>query len=266
MASAGLSRANRVFVAQLHRELPGPFTPDDAAVAAGVDRARAARLLRHLAEQGWVARVQRGLYMTVPLEAEDPATWRADPWVVAAVALSPGYVGGWTALHHWDLTDQIFATTVFITTRAVPRRRRTIGGARLEVRHRPASALFGTRRVWRDGVAVDVSDRERTLVDCFDDPSLGGGLRHTTEALMTYVGENDINWPRVIDYGDRVGNRTVFKRLGYIAETLNIGDDELLVACLKRVSAGVGRLDPSRPASGTKSNRWGLLLNTRVDS
>jgi hypothetical protein len=22
-------------------------------------------------------------------------------------ALAPGYVGGWTALHHWDLTDQV---------------------------------------------------------------------------------------------------------------------------------------------------------------
>lgn len=266
MASAGLSRANRAFVAQLHRELPGPFTPDDAAKAAGVDRARAARLLRHLAEQGWVARVQRGLYTTVPLEAEDPATWRADPWVVAAVALGPGYVGGWTALHHWDLTDQIFATTVFITTRGVPRRGRTIGGARLELRHRPGSALFGTRRVWRDGAAVDVSDRERTIVDCLDDPSLGGGLRHTTEALVTYAGERDVNWRRVIDYGDRLGNRTVFKRLGYIAETLHIGDDELLEACLERVSAGIGRLDPDRPASGQRISRWGLLLNARVDS
>ena len=266
MASAGLSRANRAFVAQLHRELPGPFTPDEAAKAAGVDRARAARLLRHLAEQGWVARVQRGLYTTVPLEAEDPATWRADPWVVASVALCPGYVGGWTALHYWDLTDQIFTTTVFITTRGVPRRERTIGGARLELRHRPESALFGTRHVWRAGAAVDVSDRERTIVDCLDDPSLGGGLRHTTEALVTYASERDVNWRRVIDYGDRLGNRTVFKRLGYIAETLHIGDDELLEACLERVSAGVGRLDPDRPAAGQRISRWGLLLNARVDS
>ena len=65
MPSAGLSRANRAFVAQLNRKLPGPFTPDDAATAAGVDHARAARLLRHLAEQGWVARVQRGRTLVV---------------------------------------------------------------------------------------------------------------------------------------------------------------------------------------------------------
>ncbi len=264
VASAGLSRSNRAFVAQLNRELHGPFTPDDAAAAAGVDHARAARLLRHLAEQGWVARVQRGLYTTVPLEADDPAAWRADPWAIAAAALGPGYVGGWTALHHWGLTDQIFATTAFITSRIVRQRTRVIGGARFEIRHRPARALFGTRRVWRDGAPVDVSDRERTLVDCLDDPSLGGGLRHTTEALATYNSEPSSDWQRVIDYGDRFGNRTVFKRLGYLAETFGLGDEALLSRCRERVSAGVGRLDPTRPAGGTTTSRWGLQLNTRI--
>ena len=151
MPAAGVSRANRAFVARLNRELRGPFTPAEAAAAGAVSHARAVRLLRHLAQQGWVVRLQRGLYITVPLEAEDPALWRADPWTIAMAALAPGYVGGWTALHHWDLTDQIFSTTVFITSRPVPRRRRTIAAAQLELRHRPASALFGIRRVWREG-------------------------------------------------------------------------------------------------------------------
>src|SRR5262245_49714455 len=98
MVAAGLSAANRAFVSHLNRELRGPFTPADAAAAAGVEPARAARLLRHLAEQGWVARLQRGLYVAVPLEAEDPKHWTADPWAMAMAALAPGYVGGWTAL------------------------------------------------------------------------------------------------------------------------------------------------------------------------
>lgn len=265
MPAAGLSRANRAFVAQLNRELRGPFTPADAAAATEIDHARAARLLRHLAEQGWVARVQRGLYTTVPLEAEDPALWSADPWAVAMAALAPGYVGGWTALHHWDLTDQVFAATVFITSRPVPRRRRTIGDARLELRHRPERALFGTRRVWREGTPVSISDRERTLVDCLDDPSLGGGLHHTVEALNVYADGPSVEWERLVEYGDRLGNRTVFKRLGYLAETLGIVDEQLTDACLARVSAGTGRLDPARPASGSTTARWGLRLNARID-
>jgi predicted transcriptional regulator of viral defense system len=266
MAAAGLSSTNREFVARLNRGLRGPFTPAAAATATGVDHARAARLLRHLAEQGWVARLQRGLYTTVPLEAEDPKHWNVDPWAVAMAALAPGYVGGWTALHHWDLTDQVFSTTVFLTARPVAHRRRTIGGSRFEFRHRPESTLFGTRRVWREGAPVEISDRERTLVDCLDDPSLGGGLRHTTETLAAYAETPDVSWQRLVEYGDRLGNRTVFKRLGYIVETLALADDELIETCLRRVSTGTGRLDPKRPAEGPITTRWGLRINTTVQA
>lgn len=262
MAVKGISRENRAFIAALNRSLPGPFTPTDAAKVTEMDRSQAARLLQHLARQGWVSRLQRGLYVNVPLEATDAKTWSADPWAIASRLFAPGYVGGWTALHHWDLTDQIFSTTVFITSRPVPRRRRTVGQARLELRHRPDSALFGTRQVWREGGPVPISDRERTLVDCLDDPSLGGGLRHTAEALVAYSEQMDVNWRMLVGYGDRLGNNTVFKRLGYLLETLGIGDQELVEACLERVSSGIGRLDPALPNKGPTISRWGLRVNT----
>jgi predicted transcriptional regulator of viral defense system len=262
---AGLSGANRAFLARLNRGLPGPFSVSDAAAAGEVGHERAARLLRDLTKGGWLVRLQRGLYATVPLEAEDPRVWSADPWAVANVALAPGYVGGWTALHHWDLTDQIFSTTVFITTRLVPARRRKIGPAQFELRHRPPSALFGTRNVWREGAPVPISDRERTLVDCLDDPLLGGGLRHTADALTSYAAENDVGWPRVLEYGERLGNRTVFKRLGYLLETLELGGAEIIEECRARISEGVGRLDPARPTGGPTSTRWGLRLNVRIE-
>jgi predicted transcriptional regulator of viral defense system len=264
MAVKGISEDTRAFVAALNRALPGPFTPADAAEITKVDPARAARLLQHLARQGWVSRVQRGLYVNVPLEATDASTWSADPWAIAAKLLAPGYVGGWTALHHWDLTDQIFSTTVFITSQPVPHRRRTVGRVRLELRHRADSALFGTRRVWREGGPVPVSDRERTLIDCFDDPSLGGGLRHTVEALVAYSEQPDTDWRRLVDYGDRLGNGTLFKRLGYLAETLGIGEQELIDACQQRVGSGFERLDPALPSHGPSNGRWGLRVNARV--
>ena len=227
MSAKGISQQNRAFVAELNRAFPGPFTPAEAAVATNMDGPRAARLLRRLASQGWVTRLRRGLYVNVPLEATDPGTWSADPWAVAATAFGPGYVGGWTALHHWDLTDQVFATTVFLTNRSVPRRESVVGSIRLELRHRPESALFGTRRVWREGTSIPVSDPERTLVDCLDDPTLGGGLRHTAETLTTYAEGENVNWQQLVEYGDRLGNRTVFKRLGYLAESLGIPDEKL---------------------------------------
>jgi len=264
--ASGLTLKNRNLLARLARGGPGPFTIAEAARLAAISEPQAARLLRHLAEGGWLARVQRGLYVTVPLETERPESWRSDPWVVAASALGPGYVGGWTALHHWDLTDQLFAVTVFITSRPVRDRHPIIGGARLEVRHRRAEAHFGTRRVWRDGVPVDVSDPERTLVDCLDEPAIAGGVRHTFDALVSFAEQSDPGWDRLIEYAERLGNRTVFKRLGYLVEQLApTPGDTVIDACRERISRGIGRLDPGRPATGRIDRRWGLRINAELD-
>ena len=265
MTSAGLTASNRETVARLRRSFSGPFTTAEAAAAAGLEPARTSRLLRHLAAQGWLTRVQRGLYAPVPMEAEDPQNWRVDPWTIAASALAPAYIGGWTALHHWDLTDQLFATTVVVTARPVPRRKRAIGGARFELRHRPSQALFGTRSVWREGTRVDVSDPERTLADCLDDPSLAAGVQHLAEAVAHWHEGPTVNTERLLDYGDRLGNGTLFKRLGYLLDAQGV-EGALIDACRRRVSRGISLLDPARPSSGSITTQWNLRVNAGIET
>ena len=85
------------------------------------------------------------------------------------------------------------------------------------------------------------------------------------EALANYAEGENVSWQRLVDYGDQLGNRTVFKRLGYIAETLDLANGRLIETCLKRVSAGTGRLDPAMPATGPTTSRWGLRINTRIE-
>lgn len=91
---------------------------------------------------------------------------------------------------------------------------------------------------------MEVSDQERTLVDCFDDPSLGGGVRHVAEAVAQWQLDRLANSQRLIHYGEQLGNRTVFKRLGFVLEALGINDGELIAACRQRISSGISLLDP----------------------
>jgi predicted transcriptional regulator of viral defense system len=132
------------------------------------------------------------------------------------------------------------------------------------VGHVPEAVMeWGLRRVWRDERRVQLADEALTVIDVLDDPSIGGGIRHASEVLEAYV--TDFDWRQLIEYGDPLGNRTVFKRLGYLSETLELGDQELPVACRRRLSRGVFLLDPSAPHRGLRVTPWALRANVRIE-
>lgn len=262
----GLGPANRERLMVLHRTLPGPFTADDAAKALAISRDEAARIAGYLASKGWLSRVRRGLFTVVPLEAEVPEAWRADPWLVAARVFAPCYIGGWSACEHWSLTEQLFRSVLVVT--ATPQRsaQMTVQGTEFRVATRKPAALFGTRKVWRGRERVEVSDPTRTLVDVLDDPSIGGGIRNVADVLDVYFSGDHRDDELLISYADRLGNRTVFKRLGYLLETLEVDASDLIETCRSRRSAGIAKLDPSIRSGGRITKRWGLRINAQIQA
>ena len=204
------------------------------------------------------------LYSAVPLEASHPGEWREDLWVVAAEVFAPCYIGGWSACEHWGLTDQLFRDVVVLTSRWMRNRRPTIQGTRYRVKVISPERLFGTRIVWRGRVRVHVSDPARTILDLLDDPGLGGGIRHVADVLREwFVGELRDDH-RLLEYAERLGNRSVYKRLGFLIERLAVPAPDLLEACERRMSTGVVRLDPSGPTGGWRVKRWKLIANATI--
>jgi len=239
-------------------------TVREAAALLGLSPNAAARLLAHWRGQGWVQRVRRGLYVLVPLGGAGRVGVVADPWVLIARAFAPCYIGGWSAGEHWDLTEQVFRAVVVFTTKPVRPREGEIGGARYLARVVAPGRTFGTRRVWRDQVPVDVSDPSRTIVDVLDVPSLGGGMRHVAEMLRAYLHSKHRNDRLLVEYGRRLGNQAVFKRLGFLIERFGLEAPALLANCRQARSAGYVRLDPDGPARGRLVRRWGLRANVEV--
>lgn len=258
---AGISGRNRAYLEELHRRTGGTFSVGDAAGILGIDRPRAARLLGYLTRRGWLSRVRRGLYVAVPLDARRSGEWVDDPWLVAERVFSPGYIGGWSACEYWDLTEQVFRAVLVVTAKRVRERDVEMQGIPFHVTVRPHSALFGIVQVWREQARVPVSDPSRTIVDVLDDPRLGGGIRTVVDVVGEYMASEHRNDQLLVEYGDRLGNRAVFKRLGYLIELMGIEADELLAACRERRSAGLVSLDPSVKTKGTIVRRWGVRAN-----
>jgi predicted transcriptional regulator of viral defense system len=264
LAERGLHPETRARLETLHRALHGPFDAAAASRALALDHPRTRRVLGALYRAGWLSRVRPGLYVTVPLGATRPSDWREDPWLVASTAFAPCYVGGFSAAHHWGLTEQLFRTVVALTAKPVRHRKVVLQGAPYLLKHRRDAGKWGVRKEWRGGVSVLVSDASLTLIDTLDDPSIGGGVRHIAECLQRYWDEHRAP-ELLLAYAQRLGNRTVYKRLGYLAEALQLSESGALIdACRKHLSKGLSRLDPAGPVEGKVVTRFGLLVNVHV--
>ncbi|MGH2758690.1 MAG: type IV toxin-antitoxin system AbiEi family antitoxin domain-containing protein [Actinomycetota bacterium] len=262
--AGGISERNRAYLEMLHRDAHAAFGVDEAARALGLDHDEAARLLTYFARRGWLSRVRRGLYVAVPLDARRSGEWVEDSWVIAARVFDPCYIGGWSACEYWDLTEQVFRSLLVVTAKKVHDRDVVMQGVAFHVTVRHESKLFGATGVWRGQTRVDVSDAPRTIVDILDDPALGGGIRQVARVVHEYFTSEHRNDDLLVEYGDRLGNRTVFKRLGHLLEAQEIDAPDLITACLQRRSAGYTTLDPSVKTRGTIVRRWGLRVNVRL--
>jgi len=259
---AGVTGRRRKQLMILHRTFPGPFNAAQAASKLSIDLVPARRLLADLAQNGWLSRVHKGWYICVPLDASEPREWREDPWIVAATLFSPSYIGGWSAGEHWELTDQIFSVVYLFSGRKVKPTRQTIQGTDFLIRTVPEHTLFGTRRVWRQRVPVNVSDPHRTIIDILDVPDSAGGILHASEILQTYFESDHADQMNLLQYGDRLGRGTVFKRLGYLSERFRLVDADFIEACRSRITKGLSQLDPGGPPDGRIFARWNLRVNT----
>lgn len=237
---------------------------DRTAEVLGVDRRRAALVLSRWRGQGWLRRVGPGLYAPVPLDLVGSEQVIADPWILVPVLFGDCYIGGWTAAHHWELTEQLFNDIVVYTTRRIVKKRTTAQGASFVLHHVSKKRFFGLKRLWRGSTKVAISDPARTLVDMLASPEVGGGIDHVADCLTAFIRSKEADAETLLQYAVQVANGAVFKRLGFLAETL-VQDAALADACRAHLTLGYARLDPSLPSAKLVTT-WRLWIPTHWEA
>jgi predicted transcriptional regulator of viral defense system len=244
----GILPASRARLATVLRAARETVSIDTAMQALDVDRRKATRLLSQWSGQGWLTRVGPGIYVPVPLDLAGNEQVLADPWVLVPTLFGQCYIGGWTAAHHWDLTEQLFNKTVVFTTQRVVKKRVTAQGAAFILHNISPKRMFGLKTIWRGSAKIAVSDPARTLVDLLAMPDTGGGIDHVADCLTSYLNSKDADRNLLIRHADQFKNGAVFKRLGFLADT-RLHDSALAEACRQRLTQGYAALDPGLPAS-----------------
>ena len=206
-------------------------------------------LLRYHVRVGHLIKLRRGLYAVVPASA-DPGTSPVDPYLLASRLAGDAILGYHTALGFHGKAHSVFQEFHFITGTA-PRPFR-FRGQRFHAVAFPRKLVrtdkegFGVEMRDRAGLDVAVTGLERTLVDLFDRPDLGGGLEEVWRSLTT-VEYFDLE--AVVEYAALLGNATTVAKVGFFLEThrerLMVGDAHL---------AGLHRRRPRQPRYFEKRN------------
>jgi predicted transcriptional regulator of viral defense system len=224
-------------------------------------RVFAAQILGRLREKGWVARVARGRFAVIPLSSGTTGSAQLHECVVAMELARPAAIAYFSALNHHGLTEQLPRTVFVATDHPVRRRQRESLGVTFRIVSVRPHKYFGIQKAWAGDLEFSVTNLEKTIIDALDLPGHAGGVGLVTTALRSHW--DRVDETRLRDYARRIGNSAAAKRLGFLMETLGLGDAEAL---RKAVTLGTGfpRLDPALPPRGSHNRRWGLLLNMKV--
>jgi len=256
---AGIGKIDRERIAAIIRGTKGTISVDEAAGILNVASTDVAKMLSRWAKKGWMSRVRRGLYVSVPLESRTADVPLEDPWLIAERLFAPCYVGGWSAAEYLDLTEQIFSTVMVMTVQKPRDRRPKIKGTSFMLRTVSEKAMFGLKPVWRGQIKVPVSDPTRTILDMLSDPVLGGGIRSTKDMFINYLRSENKNLELLIEYAERLGNGAVFKRLGFLLEKIAPDETETIDQCRSKLTSGNAKLDVMLSADRLIT-RWRLWV------
>jgi len=240
----------------------GVFTLKEATRILGPAHERHARtFLDRLVRKGWLARIKPGLFAVVPLSSGTSRTPQVHEFLVAMELVKPAAIAFFSAMNFHGFTEQVPHQVFVVTNHKVARLDRVALGVPFRIICLRPARFFGVRKEWISERSFMVTDPEKTIIDGLALPQYVGGVGTVARALSTSW--SNLDEKRLHHYAAKFGTSAVVKRLGYLQEALEVGEPEKL-RLSTLLSAGYPRLDPTLPADGTLSRRWGLLVNARV--
>ena len=240
------------------------FTTAEAAHITGLTVPLTSSLLHKARKRGIVSQLKRGLFVIVPPELGSSAEYAGNPYLIARYLVddAPYFLSHAAAMELHRMVTQPQFVIFVSSTKRLPGQ--TLNGTQFHFVLLKSKDLFGTTKHWvTKQESVEMSDLERTILDGLRHPQYCGGITDVAKGL--WMRHDDIRVPKLIEYAQRLGVGSIYRRLGYLLELFGVGTQAELQSLRAALTATYVPLDPSLPHGGSHIAKWRLRLNISAD-
>lgn len=204
-------------------------------------------ILENLVHKQLLTRIEKGKFCRPSFN---------DEFVIGTFIAENSALAYWSALNLHGLTQQ-FPNTVFIQTPQKKNNKNILG---IPYKFVKIASYKKTGITWNGygSLRYPVTDIEKTIVDCFDQPQYSGGYAE----LIRAVKEANMNPENLIAYCKVIKNIAVMKRIGFLVEFLQLAKLETFIDFAKKnVNNRYNVFDPQGLEEGEFVAEWKLRLN-----
>lgn len=227
-----------------------------------VNYSTARTTLSRLVRKGYVLRARKGIYVAVPPE-QVGGRHEVDRYILASKVTGNGGVLAYhTALELHGVAQSYF-NTVYCFTRRSPF---CFDFQDLEYKLLRPGKLFGVARVTHEGVELNATDRERTILDCIRRPDYCGGIEELLKSIGAF---HTVDVSILGKYLKQFGELSLIQRSGFVLSLFKEGlrvPDGFLDQLKHRVGRKAYYLVPSTASgSGRLVKEWNVIVPRNIE-
>lgn len=207
--------------------------------------------LRELVNNDYIRVIEKGKYCRHNF---------SDEYVIGSFIVKNGGIAYWTAMNFHGLTEQI-PNVVYVQT-IQAKENKIVFGVRYKFIRVKKEKLAGYKTMGFGNHQFQITDLEKTIIDCFDLPEYSGGY---TEIIKAFYKAN-LSAQKMVKYCKAVNNIAVVKRLGYLCELLEKPKmDYFLKYALSVKNEKYNLFESDGEKHGKTNRRWRLIMNMEDD-
>lgn len=213
----------------------------------------ARQILFRLKNKGFIRQIKRGLFVIVPAQMIGKE-FTADKILIASRLTEPYFISHHTALEIHG-TAQSYFNVVYISTSKIPK---PFDFQDISYRFVITKHIFGVEQVSRGTLKINISNKEKTVLDCIRNIKYAGGIEELVKSISAFP---NLDYKKLLEYLNFFKEKSLFHRTGFIFDILkselNVPRD-FLNKIKKKLGARTYYLFPNK--KGIYIKEWNIIV------